>query len=109
MGTKSSNPALAELESRSRRVGPNVGEGWMTGGARDMLRIAAIANFDIKELVTRLAWIGTQAKRKGSLINAATVERVMGEMYDEWNAKHKEEQARRWNRRQRIAARGSAK
>lgn len=52
------------------------GDGWMTKGARDMIRIAAFAGFDVHELKRRVA-LSTNPSR---LVNAGSVERVMGEM-----------------------------
>lgn len=55
------------------------GEGWMTSGARDMVRIAAFAGFDVPELVKRVAF----ATRHTGMTGVRLVERVMGEMEDE--------------------------
>ena len=53
------------------------GEGWMTTSARDLAKIAvALAGFDGAELAKRLA----KVKSRGCRLNAATVERVLGEM-----------------------------
>lgn len=56
------------------------GEGWMTGGARDMVRIAAFAGFDIPELVKRVAMTANPDR----MTNARTVDRVMDEMFREF-------------------------
>lgn len=55
------------------------GEGWMTSGARDMVRIAAFAGFDIPTLVQRVAI----ATKHDGMTGPRLVERVMGEMQDE--------------------------
>lgn len=52
------------------------GEGWMTSSARDMVRIAAFAGFDVQALVQRVAMTANPNR----MTNAATVDRVMGEM-----------------------------
>lgn len=52
---------------------------WLTGAARDAVRIAVgIAGFDAKELITALAFV----RSRGSKLNAASVYRVMGEISD---------------------------
>ena len=54
------------------------GKGWMTQGARDLARVAAgWGGYDARELARRLTLAGS-AKR---MMNAATVERVLEEMY----------------------------
>ena len=60
------------------------GEGWMTTGARDMVRIAAFAGFDIPTLVKRVAL----ATKHDGYTGPRLVERVMGEMTDEYDAAH---------------------
>lgn len=57
------------------------GEGWMTATARDTVRIAAFAGFDVPELVRRIA----VASDPDRMTNAGTVERVMGDMEAEAN------------------------
>jgi hypothetical protein len=52
------------------------GEGWMTSGARDMVRIAAFAGFDIPTLVQRVA----VATKHDGMTGPRLVERIMGEM-----------------------------
>lgn len=53
------------------------GDGWMTSSARDLAKIAVcLAGFDGKELARRLA----RVRMRGSRINAATVDRVLGQM-----------------------------
>jgi hypothetical protein len=56
------------------------GEGWMTSGARDMIRIAAFAGFDIPELVKRVA----MATKHDGMTGVRLVDRIMGEMEDEF-------------------------
>jgi hypothetical protein len=54
------------------------GKGWMTQGARDLARVAAgWGGYDARELARRLTLAGS-AKR---MMNAATVSRVLDEMY----------------------------
>jgi hypothetical protein len=56
------------------------GKGWMTQAARDLARVAAgFGGYDTRELARRLTRAGS-AKR---MLNAATVERVLDEMYAE--------------------------
>lgn len=70
----------AERVAAAQAVG-NVGDGWMSRNAQDMVRIAAFAGFDTDALVRRVAF--ATVKNTGRTINAASVERVMGEMADE--------------------------
>lgn len=58
------------------------GDGWMTSSARDLVRIAAFAGFDVQELKLRVA-LSTSPDR---MVNAASVDRVMGEMWAEFPA-----------------------
>lgn len=56
---------------------PDFGQGWMTKSARDLVKIAVyVAGVDAKVLISRLA----RAGERGANINAATVQRVLGEM-----------------------------
>jgi len=60
---------------------------WLTGHARDAVRIAVCwVGFDCKELVGRLA----RVKSRGERLNVATVYRVMGEMAKEWDSSKRE-------------------
>lgn len=61
-------------------ISADFGEGWMTSGARDMIRIAAFAGFDIPELVKRVAF----ATKHDGMTGVRLVDRVMGEMSDEF-------------------------
>ena len=54
----------------------------MTPGARDMIRIAAFAGFDVPELVKRVAF----ATKHNGMTGVRLVERVMGEIEDEADA-----------------------
>jgi hypothetical protein len=69
----------AYARAQAAKIPPDFGKGWMTKSARDLLRIAAIADFDTKELCLRLA----KVKPRGENINARTVERIMAEMAKE--------------------------
>ena len=84
MTTTSSAPVLSpEFERRAEiargAVPGDFGEGWMTTGARDMVRIAAFAGFDIPTLVQRVAI----ATKHDGMTGPRLVERIMGEMDDE--------------------------
>jgi len=70
--TQNTDYALA----RSGLLPDDFGDGWMTGNARDLMRIGLIAGFDAGVLARRLA----RAGKPGRMLNAATVERVLGEM-----------------------------
>lgn len=74
----------AEFERRAAiargAVNGDFGEGWMTTGAKDMIRIAAFAGFDIPDLVKRVAL----ATKHDGMTGPRLVERVMGEMTDEF-------------------------
>lgn len=74
---------MSEFERRAAiargAIRADFGEGWMTTGARDMVRIAAFAGFDVPELVKRVA----MATKHGGNTGPRLVERVMGEMEDE--------------------------
>ena len=60
---------------------------WLTGSARDAVRIAVcFAGFDCKELVGRLARI----KSRGALLNVVTVYRVLAEQSRAWDARNAE-------------------
>lgn len=83
MPTAPASPAIARRVAAAQAVG-NVGDGWMTRSARDTVRIAAFAGFDVDVLVRRVAL--STVRNRGRLINAASVERVMGEMTDEFDA-----------------------
>lgn len=61
-------------------VAADFGEGWMTPGARDMVRIAAFAGFDVPDLVKRVAL----ATKHDGMTGVRLVDRVMGEMADEF-------------------------
>jgi hypothetical protein len=59
------------------------GEGWITDSGRDLAKIAvALAGFDGAELARRLM----RVRMRGSRINARTVDRVLGEM---WQHEHR--------------------
>ena len=62
----------------------NVGDGWMSRNAQDMVRIAAFAGFDTDTLVRRVAF--ATVGNRGRTINAASVERVMEQMEAEQDA-----------------------
>ena len=63
------------------------GQGWMSGNARDLVRICVtFGGYDGPELIRRIA-IST-AGNAGETINVASVERVLQEMTDEWDAAH---------------------
>lgn len=64
----------------------DLGDGWMSRNARDMIVIAAFAGFDRAEVVRRVAL----RSHPGRTTNAATVERVMAEMDAEWGTTHPE-------------------
>lgn len=76
--------ATSEFDRRAAiargAVRADFGEGWMTTGARDMVRIAAFAGFDVPALVQRVAM--ASAHRDG-MTGPRLVERVMDEMYAE--------------------------
>jgi hypothetical protein len=83
-------PRTAELaalrafaERRYKGLPKGFGEGWMTKSAQSMVRVAALAGFDAKDLLTRLAKLPRRGERT---LNAGTVERIMGQMADEINA-----------------------
>lgn len=59
---------------------PTYGAGWMTGNARDLVRIAVtFGGFEADELTMRIA----KAPSRGENVNSATVERILSEMYAE--------------------------
>lgn len=72
--------AVSDFERRAAvargAIRADFGEGWMTTGARDMVRIAAFAGFDIPELVRRVAI----ATKHDGMTGPRLVERIMGEM-----------------------------
>jgi hypothetical protein len=60
-------------------ISADFGEGWMSKAARDMVRIAAFAGFDVKDLVHRVA----KTADPNRTTNVATIERVMAEILKE--------------------------
>lgn len=71
---------LDQIRARAAELAPTFGDGWLTKSASDLVRIAVVlAGFDRRELIPRLA----RVRSRGTLLNARTVERVMGEISDE--------------------------
>jgi hypothetical protein len=75
---------LADRIAAARAVPGNLGDGWMSRNARDMVVIAAFAGFDRAEAVRRVALRSNPSRTT----NAATVERVLDEMHTEWVDAH---------------------
>lgn len=65
-------------------VAAGFGDGWMSSSARDMIRIAGFAGFDVAQLKLRVA----KSSNPNRSVNTATVERVMAELATEWDAAH---------------------
>lgn len=80
---------LAYFTACSANLPEDFGDGWMTKGAIDLVKIATIARFDIKELTRRLFVIGCKRPRSVRL-NALTVGNIMADMSDEEEARNKE-------------------
>ena len=81
---------FAKLRERAATIPSLASLAWLTGHARDAVRIAVcFAGFDCKALMDRLA----HTKRHGERVNVATVYRVMGEMSAAWDAHGREERA----------------
>jgi len=58
---------------------PDWGRDWMSANARDLCQVAVrMAGFDARELAIALGSVRTRGER----INARTVERVLGDLYD---------------------------
>jgi hypothetical protein len=74
--------SLPWVRARVRQLPADFGEGWMSAPARDLMRVALLAGFDAHELGRRIAL----ASHQGTT-NARTVERIMGEMEREANAR----------------------
>lgn len=81
--TTTTTTTTTEFERRaaiaSGAIRADFGEGWMTSAARDMIRMAAFAGFDVQDLVKRVAMTANPDRTT----NAATIGRVMDEMYAE--------------------------
>jgi hypothetical protein len=62
------------------------GDGWLSRNARDLMQISILlGGFDQDELVRRVVAAGSPDRTT----NTATVDRVLGEMYDEAHADSK--------------------
>jgi len=71
------NPEFRRRVALARRLPPNWGEGWLTRGARDQVRIALFAGFDLQDLMPYLL---EASRRSRGLVNAGTVRRIMQEL-----------------------------
>ena len=58
------------------------GDGWLTGSAQYMIRIAILAGFDKADLIKKVA----MAPIHGEMTNRGTVLRIMDEMEEEEDA-----------------------
>ncbi len=62
-----------EFEARAamaRALPPNFGEGWLSRPARDMVRMAAFAGFDVSALVRRLAGLKLRVVQERHVLSA---------------------------------------
>ena len=71
---------LADFARRARlarAISKDFGQGWMSRNARDMVRVAAFAGFDVQALTVHIATTQRDSHRQ---VNIATVLRCMQEI-----------------------------